>query len=188
MRDGVHRFLVVAYETVMRVVFCLPRFAFCNSVKAWFLRCQGARIGSRVMFYPGLWIAPGRNLVLGSDVDLAFDVLIQSKGGVNIGDRTLVGYRTQILSSNHAIPEISQQIFETPSEEKAISIGDDVWIGGNCIILAGISIGNGAVVAAGSVVTKDVPEFAIVGGTPAKLIRYRDGAGSVDKLHNKRAA
>ena len=55
-----------------------------------------------------------------------------------------------------------------------ILIGHDVWIGANCIVMAGVTIGSGAVVAAGSVVTKDVPQFAIVGGSPAKIIRLRD--------------
>ena len=59
------------------------------------------------------------------------------------------------------------------ADKKNVQIGSDVWIGARAIIVAGVKIGNGAVVAAGSVVTKDVPDFAIVGGVPAKLIRYR---------------
>lgn len=58
-------------------------------------------------------------------------------------------------------------------ENKPIIIGSDVWVGSRAIIMDGIKIGNGAIIAAGSVVTKDVPPFAIVGGAPAKLIRYR---------------
>ncbi|WP_428329099.1 CatB-related O-acetyltransferase [Mucilaginibacter sp.] len=61
-----------------------------------------------------------------------------------------------------------------PYEDKAgVEIGADVWIGGRAVILGGIKIGNGAVIAAGAVVTKDVPDHAIVGGVPAKIIRYR---------------
>lgn len=57
--------------------------------------------------------------------------------------------------------------------QKRITIGNDVWIGEHAIILSGVSVGNGAVIAAGAVVTKDVPPYAIVGGVPAKVIRYR---------------
>lgn len=61
-------------------------------------------------------------------------------------------------------------------------VGNDVWIGARALIMSGVNIGNGAVVAAGSVVTKDVPPYAIVGGNPAKIIRYRFDASVIDKL------
>lgn len=67
-------------------------------------------------------------------------------------------------------------------EEKITKIGNDVWIGAKCTIMDGISIGDGAIVAAGSVVTKDVPPFAIVGGAPAKIIKYRFNQDIIDRL------
>jgi acetyltransferase-like isoleucine patch superfamily enzyme len=138
---------------------------------------RGAKIGKRVIFYPGVWICSGKNLVIGDNVDLALDVIITSDGGVNIGDRTLVGYRTQILTSNHIIPpleNIENRIFDSGHIRKPVFIASDVWIGANSIILPGVKIGTGAVIAAGSVVTNDVPSNAVVGGTPAKIIRYRE--------------
>lgn len=63
-----------------------------------------------------------------------------------------------------------------------IEVGDDVWIGYNSLILSGVKIGQGAVVAAGSVVTKDVPPYAIVGGVPAKVIKYRFDEKLIEKL------
>jgi virginiamycin A acetyltransferase len=65
-----------------------------------------------------------------------------------------------------------------------IVIKNDVWIGVNCTILDGITIGNGAVIAAGSIVTKDVPPYAIVGGNPAKIIRYRFPADIINEIEN----
>lgn len=65
-----------------------------------------------------------------------------------------------------------------------ISVGDDVWIGSHAIILSGITIGNGAVVGAGSVVTKDVPPYAIVAGNPARIIKYRFEKNVIDQLSN----
>jgi acetyltransferase-like isoleucine patch superfamily enzyme len=173
----VHSFLVGSYEAVMRLVFWLPRYRACNRLKASFLRLQRAQIGKRVIFYPGVWICPGRNLILGDDVDLAFGVLITTAGGVTIGDRTLIGYRTQILSANHVIPPDRARIIDAGHESKPVIIGKDVWIGANCIVLPGVEIGEGAVVGAGSVVTRGVDPFCIVAGVPAKVIRRR-GEGS----------
>lgn len=169
-----HTFLVVTYELLLTIIFSLPRYKTFNRLKAFFLSLVGAKIGKRVVFYPGVWVAPGRNLVVGDDVDFALDVLVTSSGGVNIGDRTLIGYRTQILSSNHRIPEGHGRIFDAGHDSKPIVIGKDVWIGANCLILPGITIGDGAVVAGGSVVTKDVAAFTIVAGNPARVLKERN--------------
>lgn len=169
-----HGFLVVSFELLMRLIFSLPRYRALNFLKSGFLRLMGAKIGKRSIFYPGIWIAPGRNLVVGDDVDFALDVLITSSGGVEIGDRTLIGYRVQILSANHSIPKGSEKIFEAGHDLAKVTIGKDVWIGGNSMILPGVTIGDGAVVAGGSVVNKDVPPYTIVGGIPAKIIKKRD--------------
>lgn len=165
--------ILAIFEAVMQLIFALPRLRIFNAAKSMFLRSLGAKIGRRVVFYPGVWICTGRNLILGDDVDLALGVLITTGGGVSIGNRTLVGYRTQILSSNHVIPVGRGRVFGSGHEKAAVEIGCDVWIGANCVILPGVSIGEGAVVAAGSVVTKAVPAYTIVAGVPAKVIRER---------------
>lgn len=166
-------FLVVFAETLMQLIFSLPRFRSLNFIKATFLRSVGARVGKRCIFYSGVWIFPGRNLVLGNDVDLARNVLITTSGRVEIGDRVLIGYGAMILSSNHSIPANRGEIFGSGHVNAPVVIGNDVWIGANSIILPGVQIGKGAVVAAGSVVTRDVEDFSIVAGVPAKLIRSR---------------
>lgn len=166
-------FVIISYEFLQVALFSLPRYPILNTLKATFLRIVGAKIGKRVIFYPGVWIAPGRNLEIGDDVDLALDVLIISSGEVKIGSRVLIGYRTQIISANHDIPPKPLRIFDSKAVAGPISIADDVWIGGNCMIMPGVTIGEGAVVAGGSVVTKNVEPYSIVGGSPARLIRYR---------------
>jgi acetyltransferase-like isoleucine patch superfamily enzyme len=173
-KGGLHRFLVVSYEAAMQLLFALPRYPFCNAAKAAFLKANGARIGKRPMFYPGVWITPGRHLVVGDDVDFAQGVLVTTGGGVEIGDRALIGYRVQILSVNHAVPAGRGRIFDAGHEPRSVRIGSDVWIGANAIVMPGITIGDGAVVAGGAVVTKPVEPYAIVGGNPARLIRYRE--------------
>jgi acetyltransferase-like isoleucine patch superfamily enzyme len=172
-------FLIVTLELVSLIIFQLPRYRTLNALKSLYLRVLGARIGRRVIYYPGIWVLTGRKLVLGNDVDLATRVLITTDGGVSIGDRTLVGYGTQILSRNHRIPTLPESIFSSGHEARPVVIGADVWIGAGCIILPGARIGDHAVVAAGSVVTRDVPSGAIVGGVPAKTIRMRSECPSL---------
>ncbi len=166
--------LVISYELVMNSILALPRYRLFIFFKKIFLMIMGAKIGKGVVIYPGVWIAPGRNLIIGDYVDLAKDVLITTSGGVEIGERTLIGYRTQIISSDHTIPPIGEPFPISGDNHMKIIIGKDVWIGGNCLITAGVTIGDGAVVAGGSVVTKDIPENAIVGGVPAKIIKMRE--------------
>lgn len=174
----VRPFFIILAECLLVIVFSLPRFAFFNRMKALFLLILGASIGRRCVFYPGVWIMPGRCLTVGDDVDFALGVIVTTGGGVDIGSRVLIGYRTQILSTNHVIPEGVGRIFGAGHIGKPVRIGDDVWIGANCTILPGVSIGEGAVVAAGSVVTRDVEAFAIIAGVPAKVIRYRKLLGT----------
>ncbi|MGR0306248.1 acyltransferase [Acinetobacter beijerinckii] len=166
--------LVVLIETISCLIFKLPRFRLFNYFKSLYLRVFfKAKIGRRVIFYPDIWIFTGRKLILGDDVDLATGVLITTDGGVSIGDRTLVGYGTKILSSNHNVPKLPDRIFDSGHTKAPVMIGNDAWLGANCIILPGVTIGDGAVVAAGSVVTKDVPANVFVGGIPAKIIKER---------------
>lgn len=133
----------------------------------------GAEIGKRVTYYPGVTIFTGRKLIIGNDVDISRGVQVYSDGGVTIGSRVLIGFNSMIISTNHVIPQSEQPIFHSGYEHRKVTIEDDVWICGNCTILPGVTIGKGAVVAAGSVVTKDVKSFSIVAGIPAIEIGSR---------------
>jgi len=164
---------VALYEILLRTAFCLPRVLFFSEIKVYILRMVGAKVGKRTTIYPDVWVFPGKGLVCGDDVDFALGVIVTTNGGVTIGDRVLLGYRAQILSANHKIPKGKGKIFGSGHDQAPVTIGDDVWIGANCIVLPGVNVGEGAIVAAGSVVTKDVVEFSIVGGIPAKIIKSR---------------
>lgn len=173
IKNSLKNFLVCSYESFSFLIFALPRHKLFNFIKSNYLRIQGSKIGKSVTYYPGIRINPCMKLSLGNHVDLAWGVLITTGGGVKIGDRVLIGYRTQILSANHFIPENRGRIFGAGHVLKEVVIENDVWIGANCIITAGVKIGEGAVIAAGSVVTKDVPPYTIWGGVPAKQIKER---------------
>lgn len=168
-------FIVSSYEMISDLIFLLPRHKILfNIPKKYFLMMMGAKVGKWVTFYPGISIKTGRNLVIGDYVDISSGVLLATDGGLEIGDRTLIGFRAMILSDNHEIPENKSPIFFGKLIREKVIIKNDVWIGGYSVILAGVTIGEGAVVAAGSVVTKDVPDFTIVAGVPAKVIKMRN--------------
>ncbi|MBE5744188.1 MAG: CatB-related O-acetyltransferase [Clostridiales bacterium] len=95
-------------------------------------------------------------------------------GTVIIGNDVMMGPDCIIYTRNHAFSDTSIPMRKQGfSEERPVIIGNDVWIGGRVIILPGVHVGNGAIIGAGAVVTKDVPDYAIVGGNPAKIIKYR---------------
>ncbi|MDP4132480.1 MAG: acyltransferase [Bacillota bacterium] len=95
-------------------------------------------------------------------------------GYVTIGNDVMMGPECIIYTRNHEFKRTDIPMHEQGfSEVKPVVIGNDVWIGGRVIILPGVHIGNGCIIGAGAVVTKDVPDYAIVGGNPAKVIKYR---------------
>jgi len=95
------------------------------------------------------------------------------RGDVRIGDAVRIGAHTSIIGFNHTMTTTDIEFFRQPLVSRGIRIGNDVWVGSHVVILDGITVGDHAVLAAGAVVTKDVPAGAVVGGNPAKLIRSR---------------
>lgn len=100
-------------------------------------------------------------------------------GRVTCGDGVRIASHASLVGFNHGHDDTDRAIYLQAHESKGIVVGDDVWIGASAVIVDGVAIGRGAIVAAGAVVTKDVPEMAIVGGVPAKVLRYRgNGRGA----------
>ena len=110
----------------------------------------------------------GFNIHVGDNFYAGFNCTILDMAEVRIGDNCMIGPNVGIYTAGHSI--------EPKNRNKSgyaipIHIGNDVWIGGSCVILAGITIGDNSIVAAGSVVTKDIPANTIVAGNPAKIIK-----------------
>ena len=126
--------------------------------------------GKKPRVKSGAEIAPGSTL--GNYSELGTRCIIQSN--VHIGDHVIMGPDVKIYSRNHRYDRLDIPIQKQDKEYFRTHVGNDVWIGANVIVTAGCRIGNHAVVAAGAVVTKDVPDYAVVGGVPARILKYRN--------------
>jgi acetyltransferase-like isoleucine patch superfamily enzyme len=115
----------------------------------------------------------GEGLKIGNNVGISPNAFIAVRGSVEIGDNTIFGPGVSIHAENHNFHHITIPIRLQGATRKGIKIGQDCWIGSKAIILDGVTIGNGVIVAAGAVVNKDVPDYAIVGGVPARVLKYR---------------
>lgn len=123
---------------------------------------------------PNFFCDYGYNIFLGEKFYANHNCVILDVGEVRIGDRVLFGPAVQLYGTTHpSDPEerASGKEFSAP-----ITIGDDCWIGGGAIILAGVTIGKGSVIGAGSVVTKDIPEGVVAVGNPCRVIRPVDSS------------
>lgn len=115
----------------------------------------------------------GGDVTLHENTFLGEYVIIYGHGGVEIGANTLIAMHTCIVSSNHTIPNSNTLIRSQGDLLLPVKIGNDVWIGAGAKILGGVTIGDGCVIGAGSVVTKSLPPYSISVGVPAKVTGYR---------------
>ena len=117
--------------------------------------------------------AIGEGLKIGNNSSIGPYSYIGCSGFIEIGDNVMMSPRVSIYAENHLFDHPELSIKEQGVKREFVKIEDDCWIAANTIILAGVTIGRGSVIAAGSVVTKDVPPYSIVGGVPAKVIKSR---------------
>jgi len=142
------------------------------------------RCGPHVRINRGANFGTGARIHLGENSSISIDCWVASD--TRIGDDVMMAPQVTILSNSHNFTrtDISMRAQGAPPP-RPVSIGNDVWIGTRAIILPGVRVGSHCIIGAGAVVTKDVPDWAIVGGNPARVIRYRvsesDGAGTRDQ-------
>ncbi|HSN47195.1 MAG TPA: sugar O-acetyltransferase [Flavobacterium sp.] len=124
--------------------------------------------GANLYIEPPFFCDYGYNIVCGDNVYFNVNCVVLDGAPIKIGSNVFFAPHVQIYTANHPLEAESRKTLENALP---ISIGDDCWIGGNSVILPGITIGNGCVIGAGSVVTKDIPDNSLAVGNPAKVIR-----------------
>ena len=127
----------------------------------------GEEVDESLRLFPPFYTDFGRNIHIGKNVFINSGCSFQDQGGIYIGDNTLIGHRVVLATLDHDLNPYDRHLLCAP-----IHIGNRVWIGAGAIVTRGVTIGDGAVIAAGAVVTKDVPPYCIVGGVPAKVIKF----------------
>ncbi len=156
----------------------LPSSAGSNPVKrlirkvrsAVAVRCMG-ECGSNVNIEKNADFGSGANISIGANSGIGINCKV--RGPLTIGENVMMGPDCVILTSTHNFERTDIPMIAQGGAVKKVTIGNDVWIGTRAIILPGVTIGNGVIIGAGAVVTKDVPDYAIVGGVPARVIRLR---------------
>jgi maltose O-acetyltransferase len=165
-------YLVVAKQLPSEWVPLFLRRAFSSIrvalLKQWIFKKVGKNVDicDDVMFFGHKAIVAGNNFGFGKGCRVG------AAGGITIGNHVMIaGYVTLITTNHRYKTQFSPE--DNYDESKPIVIHDDVWIGERAIILPGVNIGRGAIVGAGAVVPKDVPEYAVVVGNPARIVKYR---------------
>jgi acetyltransferase-like isoleucine patch superfamily enzyme len=133
-----------------------------------YYKLLGIEIGKHTEINMNLSVLSPQNIIIGKSTHINRGCFIDARGGCSIGDSVSISHNVSIVSGGHNLNSSSFNCFHAP-----IEIGDYVWIGINAVVLKGVRIGKGAVIAAGAVVTKDVEEFTIVAGVPARKIGLR---------------
>lgn len=109
----------------------------------------------------------GKNVTFGENIFVNASVHMQDHGGIRIGDNALIGHQVVFATLDHDLAASKRSTLHPAP----IVLEEDVWIGANSVVLKGVTIGEGSVVAGGSVVTKDVPKNVVVGGNPARVLK-----------------
>lgn len=151
-----------------------PHDPLSSWIKRYLLIWRGARIGAKPKIWRDVWIDDYRKLTIGSNVSIGKSAMLQCIGGVTIGNNVMIAHGSQIISAGHHITATHETMRFSGLSASSVVLEDDVWVGAGAIVLPGVTIHKGAVIAAGAVVTKDVEAGAIVAGIPAIPIRKRE--------------
>jgi len=139
-----------------------------HGYRAFILRCFGAKVGKGAHVYPGVRIWAPWNLVLGPECGIASDVDLYAQDKIVIGYRAVISQGTYLCTGTHDYTHPGHPLYTRP-----IMIGDRAWVAAGCFIHPGVTIGEGAVIGARSVVTKDMPDWMVCAGHPCKPIKER---------------
>ncbi len=168
VRSEVHRFMCELSQEALKLTDQLNNaYRTPEEIRQIMEQLTGQEIDDGFSMFPPFYTDCGKNLKIGKNVFINSGCRFQDHGGIAIGDNVLIGHNVVLATMNHEEdPAHRGNLHPAP-----IHIGTSVWIGANATICPGVNIGNGAIVAAGAVVTHDVPENTVVGGVPARSIR-----------------
>lgn len=152
-----------------------------DNVELLALSNRGIKFGNNVSIGKNAIIRPtnlyggeiGEGLEIGDNSNIGPYSYIGCSGYIKIGNNVMMSPRVSLYAENHNFSDSSIPMKKQGVTREQIIIEDDCWLASNCVILAGVTIGQGSIIASGSVVTKDIPKFSVVGGIPAKVIKAR---------------
>ena len=152
-------------------------------IRKWFYQLLGAKIGKNTFPCRRVEVLLPLGLELGDRVAVGWFAELDARGGITVGNDTNISSHVKLITGSHDVDDPGYT-----ADFQPIKVGHHCWIGTGAIVLQGVTIGDGAVVAAGAVVTKDIPKYEIWGGVPAKYIRDRSEdlvyeIGSTPLLH-----
>ena len=167
-----HQYMVKLAFEAMKVTAVLNQgYHEPEEIRALFSELTGQEIDESFTLFPPFYSECGKNIHIGKNVFINCCCHFQDHGGIYIGDGTLIGSHVVLATINHG----QNPVERADNLPAPIRIGKNVWIGSRSTVLPGVTIGDGAVVAAGAVVTKDVPPNTVVGGVPAREIKKVEG-------------
>lgn len=163
-----NRYMTQLSDEAMKVMAVLNNgYHTPEKIRDLFSVLTGRDVDKSFSMFPPFYTDCGRNIHVGRDVFINSCCHFQDQGGIYIGDGTLIGHNVVLATLNHGqLPDNRHDLLPSP-----IFIGKNVWIGASAVVLPGVTIGDGAIVAAGAVVTKDVPPNTVVGGVPARKLK-----------------
>lgn len=138
------------------------------------LKTLAKSVGENVSVHEDVFIRNPQNLSLGDNVSIHPMCYIEALGGLSVGNDVSIAHGTTIMTTDHNYKGTDVPIKDQGIIEKSVKIEDNVWIGAKATILGGNTVETGSIVAAGAVVTKNVPAYSIVGGVPARIIGARE--------------
>lgn len=167
----IHQFMHKISNEAMKITAELNgRYHEPEEIRTLFSELIGKPVDQSFGLFPPFYTDCGKNITIGKNVFINSGCHFQDQGGITINDGVLIGHNVVLATLNHDFsPKKRSTLHPAP-----IVIGKNVWIGSNATVVPGVTIGNGSIVAAGAVVTKNVPENVVVGGVPAKIIKRLD--------------